>query len=137
VGSADLAIVFALGSHLLALHAGMLREILEDAYVAPAPMAPASIEGVLNRLGRLHVVFDLGSLVGLPLHTRQKMLLFGHETYAFAAWVDAVCGVSKVAAEVDPGSKSLPFQTATAWFQGHAVPVLDAEALFRRVDELI
>lgn len=135
--SADLAIVFAIGSQLLALRAGLLREILEDAYVAPAPMAPASIEGVLNRLGRLHVVFDLGSLIGLPLHTRQKMLLFGHETYTFAAWVDAVCGVAEVAAKAELGPNALPFQSATAWFQGHAVPVLDAEALFRRVDELI
>ena len=121
-----------------ALPAADLREILETAHVSPAPMAPAAIEGVLNRLGRLYVVFDLGSLVGSALRARSRLLLFGHDTFAFAAWVDGVLGVADMEADrVADEGEPVPFQRALLGYQGRRVPLLDAEALFRRVDALI
>jgi chemotaxis signal transduction protein len=133
----ELAIVFGIGPTYCALPAGVMQEILEDAYVAPTPMAPASIEGVLNRLGRLYVVFDLGSLIGVPLEVRQKLILFGHDQFSFAAWVDSVHGVANVDTDRLETEPVLPFQAATLRFKDRIVPMLDAEALFRRVDELI
>lgn len=134
---ADLALVFELGDVACALPVASLREILEEAHVSPAPMAPASIEGVINRLGQLYVVFDLGSLVGASLQVRSKLLLFGHEEYAFAAWADGVLGVADLEQDRIETDTALPFQTATLRFKGRVVPYLDADRLFRRVDELI
>ncbi len=134
---AELAIVFRIGDTLCALEAGALHEILEDAYVAPAPMAPASIEGVVNRLGRLYVVFDLGSLVGLSVHTPQKLMLFGHASYSFASWVDDVVGVARLDTDKLETENTMPFQVHTLRFGDRIVPMLDADAVFKRVDELI
>jgi chemotaxis signal transduction protein len=131
----DLSIVFTVGNTACALPAGIMREILEDAYVAPAPMAPASIEGVLNRLGRMYVVFDLGALVGIPLERRQKLILFGHEKFSFGSWVDDVIGVAS--GDQVQADLSLPYQCASVRFGDRIVPVLDHEALFQSVDELI
>jgi chemotaxis signal transduction protein len=133
----DLAIVFDIGDMTCALPVGALREILEDAHVSPAPMAPASIEGVLNRLGQLYVVFDLGSLVGTSLEARSKLMLFGHEHYHFAAWVDNVLGVADLDDDLLVTDATVPFQTATLEFKGRIVPYLDADKLFKRVDELV
>lgn len=133
----ELAIVFQIGDTPCALPAGALREILESAYVAPAPMAPAAIEGVLNRLGRLYVVFDLGSFIGSSLQARNKLLLFGHDKYSFAAWVDAVMGVADMEQDRIETESAFPLQKATLQHKGKIVPLLDAEQLFQRVDELI
>lgn len=133
----ELAIVFELGKTPCALPASSLREILETAHVSPAPMAPASIEGVLNRLGRLYVVFDLGSLIGIGLEQRSKLLLFGHEKYAFAAWVDNVVGVANVELDQMYAEYTLPFQMAALEHRGRIVPLLDPELIFRRIDELV
>ena len=133
----DLAIIFRLGESPCALPAEALHEILEDAHVSPAPMAPASIEGVLNRLGQLYVVFDLGSLVGLSLHRPEKVMLFGHANYSFAAWVDEVLGVASISADRLETESTLPFQVATLRYRDSIVPLLNPDAVFRRVDELI
>lgn len=134
---ADLALVFELGETACALPVASLREILEESHVSPAPMAPASIEGVINRLGQLYVVFDLGSLVGANLQVRSKLLLFGHEKFAFAAWVDGVLGVADLEQDRLDTEPTMPFQTATLAFKGRIVPYIDADRLFKRVDELI
>jgi chemotaxis signal transduction protein len=131
------AIVFEIGDTACALPAAALREILEQAHVSPAPMAPASIEGVLNRLGQLYVVFDLGSLIGTQLRMRSHVLLFGSEKLSLAAWVDGVVGVADAEADRITMEASLPFQTATLQYRGRIVPYLDAEKLFQRVDELV
>ena len=133
----SLAIVFEIGETSCALPAGSMREILEEGYVAPAPMAPASIEGVLNRMGQLYVVFDLGSLVGIALEKRQKLLLFGHDQYSFAAWVDEVLGVADMDTQRVAHETALPFQAGALRFGDRVVPCLDPEALFKHVDDLI
>ncbi len=133
----ELAIVFEIGETACALPAGVMREILEDAYVAPTPMAPASIEGVVNRLGRLYVVFDLGSLIGVPMSTRQKLILFGHDRFSFASWVDGVVGVVDAQRDRLETESALPFQSGTLRYRERIVPFLDPEALFQRVDELV
>lgn len=131
------AIVFEIGESACALPAAALREILESAHVSPAPMAPASIEGVLNRLGQLYVVFDLGSLIGTQLRMRSHVLLFGDEKLSLAAWVDGVVGVADLEDDRIEMESTMPFQTATLQYRGRIVPYLDAGKLFQRVDELV
>ncbi len=134
---AELAIIMEIGSETCALPVASLREILDEAYVAPAPMAPASIEGVLNRLGRLYVVFDLGSLIGASLETRAKMILFEHDQFHFGAWVDGVNGVVDLENDRIETDNNVPFQTGAVRFKGRIVPYLNADSLFRSVDQLI
>ncbi len=94
-------VVFSLGTQVLALPVGQVREVLRFSPITPLPKAPAFVEGVLHLRGRVLPVADLRRRLDLPAterndHTRIVVL---RKRIPLGLIVDAVQEVLTVPAE--------------------------------------
>lgn len=65
-------IVFKLRDEVYAIPVSQVREVLRFQEILPLPEAPAFIEGVINRRGRVVAVIDLCKRLGLGESTRNE-----------------------------------------------------------------
>lgn len=59
-------LVFDLGGRHYGLPASTVRELVRAVTIAPLPLAPPAVEGVVNVRGEVVVVLDLRARLGLP-----------------------------------------------------------------------
>lgn len=103
-------LTFALGGESFALGILHVKEILEFADVAPVPMVPGFVRGVINLRGRVVPVLDLGARFGRPRTNETKRTciiiveLKGDEAFQeLGVMVDAVHTILEIpGAEIEP-----------------------------------
>lgn len=99
---------FALGDHQCALALDDVREVLRIVAVTPLPVAPAFVEGVINRRGIVTPVIDLRRRIGLacgPYDNTTRILIAaigGHSTGLIVDDVSSVVVIDEAGLGIDP-----------------------------------
>lgn len=99
---------FSLGEHRCAMALGDVDEVLRVVAVTPLPVAPAFIEGVINRRGVVTPVIDLRKRVGLscgPYDSTTRIVMtaiHGQSTGVIVDEVSEVVEISEAGLGIDP-----------------------------------
>jgi purine-binding chemotaxis protein CheW len=141
-------LVFAVGDYDFALilqESAMTKTILEG--VSPyeptvrVPNTPEFIKGVANYKGKLVLVVDLGTILGIPLkrETEGKFILLDLEEEMRAFLVDDVVNTLWVNdAEIEfksvfsIGDKQIPLVAATVNAEDKVLPIIDPYLIFEK-----
>ena len=136
-------VVFSLGEHYFAFPGPAIKEVLQgDEAVFFIPGMPAFVEGVMNVRGDIESVIELQGLLRLPsennlksLHLTAILLARGKNMHS-GLRVDRLLDVVDIAqSQIHLPPDALPddlkpYVTGLLQFNGHAVAVLDIDALF-------
>jgi purine-binding chemotaxis protein CheW len=96
-------LLFEVGRRLLAVHVGVVHEVVRAVAITPLPMAPRVVEGVINYRGTLVPVLDVRGRFGLPpdpLEPDQHFLVVQTAGRLVALRVDRAHDV----VDIDPGT---------------------------------
>lgn len=111
-------VTFRLGQQLFGISVLAVQDVMRYQTIAPIPLAPEVIAGLLNVRGRIATAYDMRRRLGLPSFVRTEEIMmvvldFQHEL--FALMVDAVGDVlslpmnsfEKVPPNMDSGWRGL------------------------------
>lgn len=140
-------LTFCLGKEHYGLTLGSVREIIALMPVAPLPMAPECVRGVMNLRGRIIPVIDLRRRFGMTAvedHDRKCIIvvdvLYGSATREMSLLVDAVSEVAQIAGSEIQDAPNCLSGTDTRVINGIArdkrgvVILLNVDTLFASLD---
>jgi purine-binding chemotaxis protein CheW len=132
-------LVFEVGGRRFGLHAADLREIVRAVTIVPVPLAPPTLEGVVNLRGTIVPVLDLRARLGLPPKTAEPddHLVFARTSgRPVALRIDRPLDLLRLAdtdtdtdQEAPPGGGGVP---GVAKLADGLAAILDVEALWSR-----
>ena len=86
-------VVFRLGARTFGVPLAQVREVVALGTVTPIPFAPSKVRGAVNLGGRVAIVIDLRTALGLPAHREtgaEVGLAVEHDGHLYTLIVDAV-----------------------------------------------
>jgi purine-binding chemotaxis protein CheW len=128
VSASNKALIFAVDELRCAIQLDALERVTRVVYVTPLPGAPPVVAGVINFAGEWVPVVNLRKRLGLPdrpVHLTDAFVITRSESRLIALLVDAVVGITEIAAEESFPDQSMlgnaPFKGAA---QSNSGPVL-------------
>lgn len=113
---------FRLGERKFGVHVLDVREVNRDTALTPIPHAPPEVRGCANLRGQLHVVLDLGRLLGLDstaIGPDSRLVIFKPAVgEAFGILVEAIGDIVELAADA-----------VEAWRPDPQAPLLGGELI--------
>jgi purine-binding chemotaxis protein CheW len=84
-------LIFEVAGRRFGIPGSEVQELMRAVAIEPLPGGPAAVEGVVNLRGRIVIVHDLRSLLGLPakeLDLSDQMIVFGPSEHLSAFRID-------------------------------------------------
>jgi purine-binding chemotaxis protein CheW len=94
---------FRVGTRRFGIHVLDVREVNRETALTPVPHAPPEVRGCANLRGQLHVVLDLGRMLGLestPIGPDSRLVIFKPTVgEAFGILVEAIGDIVELPAD--------------------------------------
>ena len=125
-------LMLAAGGQRFALPLAAVREVIDAARLAPVPLTPPALAGVIDLRGRIVPVLDIAILVGLtaaPLNAQIVLAAVDGHDAEVGFRVDDVAGLAVSQRSRPPQPDTPPFVSAVLDTSDGGVPLLDLAAL--------
>lgn len=81
---------FRVGELYLGIEAALVQEVLREALITPAPLAPPAVKGLINLRGQIVTAIDLGIKLGRAPARRQMHVVVRTDAEAVSLLVDSI-----------------------------------------------
>ena len=127
-------LVFKVGSHLYALYADEVREIIGGNPVFYLPFVPAYIRGLINRHGDPHTVYDVHALLEQEQTDSDNYLILKMEEDKVAILISEILEIKKIP---ESGINTLTSKESEMRFFRGSITIGDKEVFILHIQNLL